>query len=244
MHEHTHVDRCLSTRRGFLRLAGAGAGLALASTAPWSTRWARADQAPAPNALSGDEALKRLVDGNARYVRGELEIKDFAASRASLARGQSPHSVILSCSDSRVAPELAFDQGRGDLFVVRLAGNSLTPAGLASIEYAVEFLGSSLILVLGHTSCGAIEAAIKVVKEDAKLPGHLPELIDDLRPAVVAAQKQSGDLLVNATRTNVAMTVAAMIAAKPIVSEKVAAGKVKVAGGIYDLSTGKVELLS
>jgi carbonic anhydrase len=97
-------------------------------------------------------------------------------------------AAILSCADSRVSPELLFDQGPGDLFVVRLAGNFVDDDGLASLEYAVKFLGAPLLMVLGHSNCGAVDAAIKVVKEGAELPGHLPELVDSIKPAVIAAQ--------------------------------------------------------
>lgn len=235
------VDQLASVgRRRFLR--GSAALLATAAAGVLPLR-ARSAEAPA-GAVTPDRALEILMEGNARYVRGETRPHDHASARAALAKRQSPHSVVLSCSDSRVAPELAFDQGRGDLFVVRVAGNFVDEYGLASIEYALRFLGASLVLVLGHTGCGAVDAAIKTSKGKAELPGHLPELIAEIEPAVAAAKGEQGDLLANAIRANVRLNVAELAAARPIVAAAVESGKVKVVGGVYDLETGKVALLT
>ena len=179
------------------------------------------------------------MEGNARYVSGEIRPRDFAADRAALAEGQAPFAVILGCADSRVAPELAFDQSRGQLFVLRVAGNTLNVDMLASTEYALAVLGTPLVMVLGHSACGAVGAAIKVVEDDAQLAGHLPDLIDPIKPAVEAVRGQGGDLLANATEENVRRTVAKAEAAGPIVSDLVAGGRARVVGGVYDLSTGK-----
>ena len=205
-----------------------------------STAWA---DEPVAGSVSPDEALRRLVEGNARYVSGAIQHKDFSANREALAQKQAPHTIVLGCADSRVPPELAFDQGRGDLFVVRVAGNAVDTGLLASIEYAVRFLGSRLVLVLGHSNCGALDAAIKVVEDDAKLPGHLPELIGELRPAVLAGKGRPGDRLANSIRANVELNVAELAAAKPILAELVSSGRIRVVGGVYDLATGKVEFL-
>jgi carbonic anhydrase len=194
-------------------------------------------------AITADQALALLIEGNARYVRGETRPRDFAADRAALAEGQAPFAVILGCADSRVAPELAFDQSRGQLFVLRVAGNTLNVDMLASTEYALAVLGTPLIMVLGHSACGAVGAAIKVVEDDAQLPGHLPDLIDPIKAAVEAVRGQGGDLLANATEEDVRRTVVKVEAAGPIVSDLVAGGRVRVVGGVYDLSTGKVELI-
>ena len=176
------------SRRGLL--AGAGAALA-ASTFPSSRLLAAEPPSEgAPNAISPDEALQRLMDGNARYAANTPAIKDFSAGRAARVAKQYPFAAILSCADSRVAPELAFDQGPGELFVVRVAGNFVDDDGLASLEYGVKFLGVPLIMVLGHTNCGAVEATIKVVKDNAKLPGHLPGLVRAIKPAVEAGAKE------------------------------------------------------
>ena len=117
------------------------------------------------------EALDRLMQGNARYVAGETECKDYSIGRAERAGAQYPLVAVLSCSDSRVSPELLFEQGPGDIFVVRIAGNFVNTDGLASMEYAVKVLGVPLLMVLGHSNCGAVAAAIKVVTEHAELPG-------------------------------------------------------------------------
>ncbi|CAN7689370.1 carbonic anhydrase [Bosea sp. LjRoot237] len=234
-------DHCISTasktglsRRG---LFAAGAGLALAGALS-TPAWAQ------PAAVSADEALKRLVEGNARYAAGNLNERDFSAGRAARAASQAPFASILSCADSRIAPELAFDRGPGELFVVRVAGNFVNEDGLASLEYGAQVLGSQLVLVLGHSNCGAVSATIDVVKNNTKLPGHLPSLINAIRPAVLAAQKEgAADLLKAATIANVRLNVAKLKKATPILSQRIAQKRLAVVGGVYDLATGKVELV-
>ena len=223
------------SRRGLLT---AGLVAAAAAALPPLPAWA---QPAAPNAISPDEALARLQQGNARNVANAPTNRDFAAGRAARALGQYPFASILSCADSRVAPELAFDQGPGELFVVRVAGNFINEDGLASLEYGAVVLGVPFIMVLGHSKCGAVDATIKVVKDGTTLPGHLPSLTNAIRPAVIAAQaKQPADLLAEATAENVRLNVKSLLVAKPILSELVAAGKLKVAGAVYDIATGKV----
>src|SRR5512138_1022377 len=196
---------------------------------------------PRPNAISGAAALQRLIDGNARYAANDPNERDFSSGRAARVTAQFPIAAILSCADSRVAPELVFDQGPGDLFVVRVAGNCLNTDLLASLEYAVEVLGVPLIIVLGHSGCGAVAAAIKVMKDDAKLPGHLPELIRAIKPAVVLAGKaRAGELLDNAVVEHVRRTVAALKRANPIIKPAHEALDLMIAGGVYDLATGKI----
>lgn len=226
-------------------MAGAAAFLA-SSALPFSN--SRADQPvsskPAPNAIPAAEALDRLMQGNVRYATNDPLEKDFTAGRAARVEAQYPIAAILSCSDSRVAPELAFDQGPGDIFVVRVAGNFVNPDGLASLEYAVNFLGVPLLMVLGHSNCGAVGAAIKVVMERAELPGHLPELIKAIEPAVIAAHgRHPGDLLAVAIEENVRLNVKRLIDDAPILSDALAAKKIGIAGGIYDLATGEVRLI-
>src|SRR5262249_24413641 len=142
-------------------------------TAPAIVR-AQSDSPKPENDLSPDEALERLMEGNERYVQGVARRHDFLNEREALTTGQNPYAGILSCADSRIAPEYAFDSGRGDLFVCRVAGNFLNDDGLASFEYAVQVLHTPLLMVLGHEACGAVEAAIKSVGEGTTLPGHLP----------------------------------------------------------------------
>ena len=237
-----NVDRKV-TRRNALRLAAVAAALAPASRVAWAAD-PKPGQVPPPNAIPPAEALQRLVSGNERYVKGELKERDFSAGRAARAQAQYPFAAILSCADSRVAPELAFDEGPGELFVVRVAGNFVNDDLLASIEYGVQFLGVPLILVLGHSKCGAVDAAIKVVKAKAALPGHLPGLVNTLKPAVLAAQKSaSGDVLDLAIAENVRRQVARLKTAAPIVQKLYATKKIDIAGGVYDLATGKVGLV-
>lgn len=223
-------------RRGISRrgLLGAFAASALAGAA---------GPAP-PSTISGDEALHRIVEGNARYVANSTHVRDFAAGRAARVTTHRPIASILSCSDARVGPEFLFDQGPGDLFVVRVAGNILEDEGLASLEYAAQFLAAPLIFVLGHSNCGAVDAAIKVMTDNATLPGHLPELIEHIKPAVLAAQQtHPANLPSAAIAENVRQTVRQVTAAKPVLADMIAAGKVKVAGGVYDIATGKVGLV-
>jgi carbonic anhydrase len=209
-----------------------GVGALLAAAAP-----------PPDDTISGDEALHRLLQGNARYRKNHMNVRDFAVGRAARVATHRPIASILSCSDARVAPELLFDQGPGDLFVVRVAGNVLTDEGLASLEYAAQFLGSPLVFVLGHRGCGAVEATIKAVHDNAALPGHLPGLIDRLKPAVTAAEAAHPANLLNAAiAENVRRTSQAVAAAQPLLAEMVASGKVTVTGGVYDIATGGVSL--
>jgi carbonic anhydrase len=237
-HHHAPVH----SRRHFLKLAG-GAALGLSLSA--RSIFAAAGDIPKPqNVLSPEEALNRLRAGNERYVSGVMRRHDFNAERDVLAGGQNPFAGILSCADSRVAPEYAFDTGRGDLFVVRVAGNFLNDDALASFEYAVKFLGTPLLVVLGHDKCGAVDAAIKTVKDGASLPGHLPQLVENIRPAVEAAMKGSGDLLENAIRENVLFNVEKLKTATPIISRYVDEKKVQVVGGIYKLGDGRVDWIA
>ena len=232
------------SRRDFLRTG------ALAALVPWSVGVAIAADPPAPgasppaNAIAPADALKRLMEGNARYAANAPNERDFSSGRAARVQGQYPIAQILSCSDSRVSPELAFDQGPGDLFVMRVAGNIVNPDLLASIEYGAQFLGAPLIMVLGHTGCGAVDAAIKVLKKKAVLPGHLPQLIAAIKPAVIVAEKtKTGDLLANAVTANVQRQVAQLKRSPPVVQKLYAAKKIDIVGGVYDLATGKIALV-
>ena len=148
----------------------------------------------------------------------------------------------MSCADSRIAPEYAFDSGRGDLFVCRLAGNFVNDDVLASLEYTVQVLGTPLLMVLGHQACGAIDAAMKSIADGSTLPGRLPSLVTALKPAVEAARGKAGDALENAIRQNVVLNVEKLKTATPIISKFVADKKVNVVGALYHLDTGKVEI--
>ena len=228
------------SRRGFL--VGGVAGVLACSR--MTTAFAQPAIPSPPNAISPDDALKRIMDGNARYASNTPENKDFSAGRMARASAQYPIVGIVGCADSRVAPEFIFDHGPGELFVVRLAGNFVDVDGLASLEYAIRFLGVSAIMVLGHSSCGAVDAAIKVLKDNLALPGHLPELVSFIKPAVEAAKQQNpADLLAAATVENVRLNVAKLSASEPVVKPSMVAGKLKIVGGVYDIATGKVNLV-
>ena len=236
-----HSMCSLSRRRALF------AGAASAVLAAFSLHDARADQpsaGPGPNAIAPSDALARLLQGNERYVDNVPANKDYFAGRAARVTAQYPIAAILGCADSRVSPELAFDQGPGDLFVVRVAGNFVNDDGLASLEYGVKFLGVPLIVVLGHTHCGAVSAAVKVIREGAVLPGHLPELVRAITPAVEIAKTHGhGDLVADATIENVRLNVNRLRVSKPLIGEYVRAGKVQVIGAIYDLASGMVRVV-
>jgi len=184
------------------------------------------------------------MEGNDRYVEGKMKPHDYISERPALALGQNPFAGIVGCADSRVGPEYAFDVGRGDVFVCRVAGNFADDYSIASFEYAVAVLGTPLILVLGHSKCGAVDAAVKAVKDGKEFSGHIPLLIDAIRPAVNAAQDQAGDLLDNAIKQNVILNVERLKTASPILSDAVQGGKLGVAGGIYSLDSGRVTLVT
>jgi carbonic anhydrase len=203
-----------------------------------------ASQAEAGGPASPDEALAQLLAGNKRYVTGQNMHHDFGPERPSLAQSQHPFAIILGCADSRVAPELAFDQTRGRLFVVRLAGNFVDDNGLASIEFGASVLGASLIMVLGHNECGAVKAAVDVVTENAQLPGHLPGLVANLKASVEKAQGETGSLVDNAIRANVLLNVEALRNSEPVLADMVKQNRLRVVGGLYELATGRVEVLS
>jgi carbonic anhydrase len=225
-------------------MAGAGAAFAAAAFPSASVFAAEPPKEGAPNAISPDAALQRLIQGNERYAANAPSERDFSAGRAARASAQFPIAAILGCSDSRVVPDLVFDQSPGDLFVVRLAGNFLDDDGLASLEYAVKFLGAPLLMVLGHTNCGAVSAAVKVVTERAQLPGHLPDLVKSIEPAVIAAHaRHPSDLVAATIEENVKLNVKRMKDDEPILSEALAAKKIAAVGGVYDITTGKVNLL-
>jgi len=234
------VSRFKLSRRNLLGGAASTVGLLLANAA--GAKEAKAPPKP-QNVLSPGASLERLLKGNARYVEGVSLRHDFKHEREALVGGQNPYAAILSCADSRIAPEYAFDSGRGDLFVCRVAGNFANNESVASLEYAVAVLGAPLILVLGHDSCGAVSATIKSLKDDTTLPGHMPSLVTGIAPAVKAVSQQAGDVLGNAIRQNVIDNVAKLGSATPILSAAVAQGKLKVAGGIYRLRDGRVEMV-
>ena len=189
------------------------------------------------------DSLQQLIEGNARYVANAPRERDFSAGRASRAVGQAPFAAILGCADSRVTPELAFDQGPGDLFVVRVAGNVVTDGGLASLEYGVSVLGAKLILVLGHSGCGAVKATVTALKEGNRLPGHIATLVRAMKPGIAPVLGQSGELESCAVEANVRHNVERLRRAGPILADLVDKGELSVVGGVYDLATGRVDFM-
>jgi carbonic anhydrase len=199
--------------------------------------------APPPAASTAEESLHLLLEGNARFVAQQSTLSDVTTRRMELAAGQSPFAIVLGCSDSRVPIETVFDQVPGHLFVVRLAGNFLDDNGLASIEYSVAVLGSSLIVVLGHSGCGAVDATVRYLRDGTVQPGHIQRLVNAVEPAARAVQGQPGDWIDNAVAENVRLNVAAMTASSTIIADAVNRGSLQVVGGIYDLHGGKVAFL-
>ncbi len=196
------------------------------------------------NAITPAAALKRIMDGNARYVANQPSVKDYSAGRAARATAQHPIAAILSCADSRVAPELIFDQSPGDLFVTRVAGNYMSLDLLSSLEYGVAVLNAPLILVLGHSNCGAVSAVVKNEKKEEALPGHIYMIVDALRPGVQEAIKEGGpDVLDHAIVANVKHNVTRLRRAQPILPKHIADGKLNVVGAVYDLATGQVKMV-
>ncbi|MGY8706605.1 carbonic anhydrase [Bradyrhizobium sp. 18BD] len=237
-------DACMNTLVGRRRLLQRGVTLAGMSLMGGSfiARAARAQ--PVRAAGTPDSALKLLMDGNARYATNQPNERDFSANRVNTAIGQSPFASILGCADSRVAPELAFDQRPGDLFVVRVAGNFVTDEGLGSLEFGSAVLGSKLILVLGHTECGAVKATVEALQKGNNLPGHIAGLASAMKPGIEPEVKKGGDDLgQRATIANIRFNVKRLQETSPILAELVAKDQLRVVGGVYDLATGKVSLV-
>lgn len=189
------------------------------------------------------EALARLLEGNARYVANRtIDLNEGAARRIEVAAGQHPFATIFGCVDSRVPPELVFDRGLGDLFVIRTAGHVIDTAVLGSLEYGVAELHIPLLVVLGHEKCGAVKATIEAVEKHAEAEADIGALVAAIRPAVERVEHDAGDLLENAIAANVAMTVS-RLQSSPILSGAVSKGALLIVGARYRLESGKVELL-
>src|SRR6266480_5055178 len=221
------------------KLASCLIGVALLST----NQMVRAADPAHPDQpiVSPAEAISKLKEGNGRYTNGNLQHPGQTAERRiELAKSQHPFAIIIDCSDSRVPPEIVIDQGLGDLFIFRVAGDVIDDHGLGSIEYAVDHLGVRLIVVLGHQRCGAVQAAKETIAAKSKAPGHIESLVTAIKPAVEATAK--GDL--EATiKANVNNVVRALRSSTPILKTKVDSGDVRVIGGYYSLDTGAVSFL-
>lgn len=189
---------------------------------------------------AGEVFLQKLLEGNARFVKGESQHPDQTTERrAALAGGQNPFAIVLTCSDSRVSPELFFDQGLGDLFVIRNAGNLLDDHVVGSIEYAVEHLHVPLIVVVGHEKCGAVSAAVA----GGTVPGHIHSITDDLAPVIEQTRSAPGDKVENAVIANARRNAEILSHIQPFIAEAVKAHKLLIVSARYDLKTGAVEIL-
>ena len=206
---------------------------------------ARARAAGAGSGLTPDQALAKLKEGNQKFVTAPTQCEqNLAAQRSAVAAGQAPWATILTCADSRLAPELIFGGvGLGELFVARNAGNVADTATMGTIEYGAEHLGSPLIVVLGHQRCGAIAAAIDVATKNAKLPGSMGPMVAAMVPAVKAVLGKPGDLPQNAERENARRQAVKIATKSHIVEELAGHGKVKVVYAWYDLGSGAVTFL-
>ena len=199
--------------------------------------------------LSPDEALKLLKEGNAKYLTDSpMRSAQGRERRLEIARGQTPFAVLVSCSDSRVPPELLFGRGLGELFIIRNAGNTVDNVAQGSIEYAIAVLGVPLVLVLGHERCGAVDAAVSVVEKNTTYPGSVGQMIEPIIPAALKAKASgaaSGDALLDAAvRENVRRVVTRLRTSEAVLLEPIRTGKLKIVGARYDLDDGSVEFFN
>ena len=195
--------------------------------------------------ISADEAQRRLVEGNGRFLRGGSRLAGLSREDMSrMARGQRPFATVLGCSDSRVAPELIFDAGLGELFVIRVAGNVLSAEVAGSMQYAVSHLRTPLLVVLGHEGCGAIQAALQTKHQSVQQRSRIQLLVDSILPALegVDPALPEPQLLATAVERNVRWAVRAILES-PEGRARQAEGRVKCVGAIYDIETGRVRLL-
>ena len=236
-----HAGKHAIDRRGFMALTGS----AVAATA-LGLGLGPALAAGAKTALSPDEALDALKQGNARYLANpQACVADIAKRRAEVATHQAPWAIIVGCSDSRVLPELLFGGlGPGELFVARNAGNMVDTATMGTIEYGAEHLGAPLVVVLGHERCGAVVAACEVVTKNAKFPGSIGPMVRAIVPAATAVKGKPGDFVDNTLRESARRTAQRIATASPILSPLVKDNKLKIVAARYDLDEGKVEYLS
>ncbi|MCX6164623.1 MAG: carbonic anhydrase family protein [Ignavibacteriae bacterium] len=188
---------------------------------------------------TSEDALNELKNGNKRFTEGKLENTDYKEQVENTKTGQNPHSVILSCLDSRVPPEIIFDQGFGNIFVARVAGNVEDANILGSLEYATKIVKSKLIVVMGHNDCGAIKGAV----DNAEL-GNLSQLVEQIKPAITGDKSNLYKMLDETSKKNVKLTIENILKNSEVIAGLVKEGKVKIVGAYYDVSTGKVEFLN
>jgi carbonic anhydrase len=193
---------------------------------------------------AGDDSLQKLMDGNKRYTTGDLAKKDLGDSkRKELTKGQKPFAIVITCSDSRVPPELLFDQGLGDIFVIRVAGNVVDPIALGSIEYGAEHLNSPLLFILGHSKCGAVQATLQA---KGKPEGNIGAIVKKIQPAAAAAKKKGGsedEIFEAAIKENMRNVYKDVMTKSTIIPHLAHEGKLKIVAGEYNIETGKVEMM-
>lgn len=232
------TDGSHGVRAGRRGLLGMAAGAALLGAMP---KQAFAADPVAHTQLTPDQALQQMKDGNEKFqLEAPFLVAQGRQRRIELARGQSPFCILVGCSDSRVPPELLFGRGLGELFIVRNAGNTIDTAALGSVEYGVGVLGVPLVVVLGHESCGAVSAAVDVVKKNATFPGVIGEMIQPIIPAVLSVRDEPGDLLDNSVRANARRVAARLKSQSPVLQKALAEGKLKVVASHYALAEGHV----
>lgn len=233
------------TKIGLIALASAGLMFAAFGRGPAATHAAEQPTTQkAERPRTPDAALSKLLRGNRRFVSDQSKHPNVTAKRRTeVAKGQHPFAIVLTCADSRVSPELLFDAGLGDLFVLRVAGNVTDDAILGSIEYAVEHLHAPLIMVLGHERCGAVSATVDAVKSGGEVPRHIDSLVKALRPAVDRVKADGGDVVDHAVSANAELVAEALRKSGPVLAEHVEEGALKVVAARYDLDSGEVQVL-
>jgi carbonic anhydrase len=227
------------SRRNLLKYSAGAIGTGVL-TAGLGSKLAFPDNAVAQENMTPDQALQALMQGNQRFVNGTLENPRRNMARlAEISKSQKPFAAILGCADSRVPSEIIFDQGFGDLFICRIAGNVATPEEIGSLEFGTLVLGAKVIMVMGHERCGAVDATIK----GAQVPGQIASLLDAIKPALKNSGNQTGDELEKATKANVLFQIE-RLKASPVISQLIQEEKLTIVGGYYDLDTGRVIMVS
>lgn len=239
----------IPNRRRFLggaALAGLGA-LTLAGCSPATLIHGEQGLTDLTEDLSPDQAMAKLIEGNARFVEMKHDDTNLSSARLmAISKGQQPFVGVLGCVDSRVPPELIFDRGLGDVFDARIAGAIADDAAIGSLEFGVEEFGVPLLVVLGHTRCGAVTAAVAALRSgQTTAPGRIGAVVDPILPAVAAVQARgvTGDAVINAAATEVVHRGVDTLRVSPILKDRLSGGKLKITGAFYDLDTGKVEFL-
>ncbi|BBD63911.1 carbonic anhydrase [Nostoc commune NIES-4072] len=228
------------SRRSLFKFGAGAIGTGVLTAGLSSNLLAAEKKAPAEDNITPDKALQELLEGNDRFVKAKRRNPHQTRSRlVEVAKGQKPFASILGCADSRVPSEIVFDQGLGDLFVCRVAGNIATPEEIGSLEFGSLILGSKVIMVVGHERCGAVDAAIK----GAPVPGQIGSLLEAIKPSVESSKGKEGDKLENACKANVLAQIE-KLKSSSVLSELIKSEKLKIVGGYYDLDTGRISLVS